>query len=49
MQVPFPDEADHDQLWEGIIVDAFKDNIYRAVFFADHEISDIEYQLIQFC
>ena len=32
VQVCFPDEAVHDQLWEGIIVGALKDNSYRVFF-----------------
>ena len=49
VQVRFPDEAGHDKLWEGIIVGALKDNSYRVFFIADHKISDIKHQLIQFC
>ena len=48
VQVPFPDEDGHDQLWEGIIVGALKDNGYRVFFIADHKISDIKHQPIQF-
>ena len=39
VQLPFPDEA----------VGSLKDNSYPVLFVADHEISYIKHQFIQFC